>query len=146
MVAEFHAALGEGPPDAPTVGTEELRELRATLLAEECAEAVESLESGDLHGLAKELADVLYVAYGAAYSHGIDLDAVTAEVHASNMSKLTPCDACQGNGRGPYWTGTCGDCLGTGRTPERRPGDGKVLKGPDYRPPDIEGVLFDAAV
>ena len=56
-------------------------------------------------------------AYGTAHVYGIDLDAVLDEVHASNMTKLDE------NGR-----------------PLRR-ADGKVLKGPGYRPPDVAAIL-----
>jgi len=60
---------------------------------------------------------IVYVAYGAAIVYGIDLDAVFAEVHRSNMTKL---DA-------------------DGRVIYRE--DGKVLKSDRYTPPDIAGVL-----
>jgi predicted HAD superfamily Cof-like phosphohydrolase len=60
----------------------------------------------------------VYVAYGTAWSYGIDLDAVIDEIHASNMSKLDD----DGN---PIY---------------RK--DGKVLKGPSYFPPDLKEVLW----
>jgi hypothetical protein len=53
-----------------------------------------------------------YVVYGTALSYEIDLNAVLAEVHASNMTKDAPLE----------------------------PG-GKAVKGPGYRPPDIAGIL-----
>ncbi|GHH86885.1 hypothetical protein GCM10018793_60550 [Streptomyces sulfonofaciens] len=107
----------------------ELAEHRRTLLAEEAQEAAEAL--GDLakvlrsggdpltayRAVAKELADVLYVTYGAADALGIDLPAVFVEVHRSNMSKI---DA-------------------DGRALRRA--DGKVLKGPGYRPPILDGLV-----
>ncbi len=46
--------------------------------------------SGPLDRLAHELADVVYVAYGTALVHGVDLDAVIAEIHRSNMTKIGP--------------------------------------------------------
>lgn len=46
--------------------------------------------TGPLDRLAHELADVVYVAYGTALVHGIDLDAVIAETHRSNMTKRVP--------------------------------------------------------
>ncbi|AGP51608.1 hypothetical protein M271_26385 [Streptomyces rapamycinicus NRRL 5491] len=67
--------------------------------------------------LAHELADVVYVAYGTALVHGIDLDEVIAEIHRANMTKLGP----------------------DGRPTLRA--DGKVLKGPHYQAPDIPAVL-----
>ncbi|MFJ4713667.1 MazG nucleotide pyrophosphohydrolase domain-containing protein [Streptomyces sp. NPDC088785] len=124
-VAEFRAAF-DGRADAERP---ELSELRRALLTEEAAEAAEALTAlaaalragadpaGAHRALAKELADVLYVTYGAADALGIDLPAVFAEVHRSNMSKR---DA-------------------DGRVLRRA--DGKVLKGPGYRPPDLDGVV-----
>ncbi|MEU6845273.1 MazG nucleotide pyrophosphohydrolase domain-containing protein [Streptomyces sp. NPDC046716] len=124
-VAEFRAAF-DGRADA---ARPELAELRRELLTEEAREAAEaltqlaeSLRTGDdpagaYRALAKELADVLYVTYGAADALGIDLPAVFTEVHRSNMSKR---DA-------------------DGRVLRRA--DGKVLKGPGYRPPDLDGLV-----
>ena len=59
----------------------------------------------------------MYVAYGTALVHGIDLDAVIAEIHRANMTKLGP----------------------GGRIARRD--DGKVLKGDHYRAPDVSAVL-----
>lgn len=72
---------------------------------------------GPLDKLAHELADVVYVAYGTALVHGIDLDAVIAEIHRSNMTKLGP----------------------DGSVVRRA--DGKVLKGEHYEAPDVSAVL-----
>lgn len=73
--------------------------------------------AGPLDRLAHELADVVYVAYGTALVHGIDLDAVIAEIHRANMTKLGP----------------------DGRVSRRA--DGKVLKGDHYQAPDVSDVL-----
>ena len=66
--------------------------------------------------LAKELGDILYVTFGAAEMFGIDLDVVFNRVHESNMSKL-----------------------GEDGKPIYRE-DGKVLKGPNYKPPFLEDL------
>ena len=66
---------------------------------------------------ADALADLIYVIYGMALETGIDLASVLAEVQRSNMSKL-----------------------GADGKPVYRE-DGKVLKGPDYFPPNVEAVL-----
>ncbi|MFC7879022.1 hypothetical protein [Isoptericola sp. NPDC057391] len=124
-VAEFRAAF-DLDVDAARPG---LAEYRRALLEEEAGEAAEALADlasalaagGDVaaafRSVAKELADVLYVTYGAADALGIDLPAVFVEVHRSNMSKV---DA-------------------DGRVLRRA--DGKVLKGPGYRPPDLDGLV-----
>jgi predicted HAD superfamily Cof-like phosphohydrolase len=86
--------------------------LRTRLMTEELAEVVKAMQTGDYENLAKELADLLYVVYGTADEAGIPIDRVYAEVHNSNMTKTPAKDA-----------------------------GGKVQKGPDYEPPDIEAAL-----
>ncbi|MFE6970385.1 hypothetical protein [Isoptericola sp. NPDC057653] len=124
-VAEFRAAFDL----AADAARPELAEHRRALLDEESAEASEALTDlaaalaagGDAdaayRAVAKELADVLYVTYGAADALGIDLPAVFVEVHRSNMSKFDE----------------------EGRVLRRA--DGKVLKGPGYRPPSLDGLV-----
>lgn len=64
---------------------------------------------------AKEAADILFVAMQAVHTLGIPFAEVYAEVMASNQSKL------EGG--------------------VRFRDDGKLLKGPTYRPANVEGVL-----
>lgn len=96
---------------------DELVQLRIALLEEEVAEFARAARARDLVGIADALADIAYVTYGAAVTFGIDLDAVVAEVHRSNMSKLDQ----------------------DGRPVLRA--DGKVLKSSRYSPPEIAAVL-----
>ncbi|MER6154450.1 MazG nucleotide pyrophosphohydrolase domain-containing protein [Streptomyces sp. NPDC001868] len=117
LVREFHRAFGLDARTAPTEVAPELAAHRGELLAEEAAEVAEVAVDGPLDRLAHELADVVYVAYGTALVHGIDLDAVIAEIHRSNMTKLGP----------------------DGRVARRD--DGKVLKGDHYVAPDVSAVL-----
>ena len=70
----------------------------------------------DLELVADGLADQVYIANGTADEMGLPLDDVHVAVHASNMTK------CRDNVRG----------------------DGKILKGEAYRPPDIARVLINA--
>jgi predicted HAD superfamily Cof-like phosphohydrolase len=65
----------------------------------------------------KELADLVYVCFQYAENMGWDLDEALDRVHKSNMSKL---DA-DGN---PIYRE-----------------DGKVLKGPNYKPPYLEDLV-----
>lgn len=134
-VREFHQAFGLPVLSHPRVPSPDRVGLRRSLLREESDEALVEFsvilrattspfetpsnlqEQNALGLLAKELADVLYVTYGAAAEFGIDLDAVMAEVHDSNMSKLDK----------------------DGRAIRRE--DGKVLKSDRYRQPDIRKVL-----
>ncbi|MFC8997755.1 MazG nucleotide pyrophosphohydrolase domain-containing protein [Streptomyces rochei] len=117
LVRAFHHAFGLDARSVPTEVSPELAAHRGELLAEEAAEVAEVSVTGPLDRLAHELADVVYVAYGTALVHGIDLDEVIAEIHRSNMTKLGP----------------------DSRVSRRA--DGKVLKGDHYEAPDVAGVL-----
>ena len=117
LVREFHRAFGLDARDVPSEVSPELAAHRGELLAEEAREVAEVSVTGPLDRLAHELADVVYVAYGTALVHGIDLDAVIAEIHRSNMTKLGP----------------------DGQVSRRA--DGKVLKGEHYEAPDVAAVL-----
>ena len=65
----------------------------------------------------KELADLIYVCYQYAENMGWFLDEALDRVHQSNMSKL-----------------------GEDGEPIYRE-DGKVLKGPNYKPPDLSDLV-----
>jgi len=110
LVLECHRSFGL--PVNDTTRTNSV--LRAQLLIEEAREAADELllPAGTKAGLAKELADMIYVAYGTAVTEGIDLDGAVRAVHESNMTKLVD-----------------------GKPVMRS--DGKFLKGPNYREPDM---------
>ena len=91
--------------------------LRLKLILEEYEELETAVEEQHLVGIADALTDILYVTYGAGHAFGINLDECFEEVHESNMSKLGP----DGN---PIYRD-----------------DGKVMKGPDYRKPDLRKIL-----
>ena len=65
----------------------------------------------------KELADLVYVCYQYAENLGWDLDEALNRVHQSNMSKLD-------NNGNPIFRE-----------------DGKVLKGPNYQPPNLKDLV-----
>ncbi|MFC8293069.1 hypothetical protein ACFUJ0_01870 [Streptomyces sp. NPDC057242] len=89
LVREFHRAfgLGTGRPAAVSPG---LGRHRRALLEEEVAGVAEATEAGRLVDIAHEPADVVCLAYGTALVHGVDLDAVLAEVHRADVSKPGP--------------------------------------------------------
>ena len=66
----------------------------------------------------KELADLVYVCYQYAENMNWFLDEALNRVHESNLSKLDE------DGK-----------------PIRREKDGKVLKGPNYKPPDLSDLV-----
>lgn len=118
MVREFHEAFGVAVADEPLDSIPlELRDLRESLVREEFNEFCDALWAGDMVDIADALADLTYVVYGTAVSLGIDLDAVLEEVHRSNMTKL-----------------------GEDGKPIYRE-DGKVLKGPNFKTPNILEVM-----
>jgi predicted HAD superfamily Cof-like phosphohydrolase len=117
MVKEFHAAMRLGDKDRPGHPGLQVESLRRKLLMEETVEAIEAMCMGDITDIALELADVVYVCYGAALEYGIPLDEVIVEKHRSNMSKLDD----------------------DGRPIIR--GDGKILKGPNFSAPDISDLI-----
>ena len=112
-VRAFHERFGVAVADRPRLPDEGVRELRIRLLREEAEEAAAALAGVSLADIAQELADLLYVTYGTAVSLGIDIRPVFAAVHAANMAKV-------GGGTRA---------------------DGKVLKPPGWRPPDVRAVL-----
>ena len=117
LVGDFMEAFGQKVELEPTWPDFNTRELRLDLIQEELDELAQAMEDRDMVQIADALTDLLYVVYGAGHSFGIDLDECFQEVHSSNMSKLGP------NGK-----------------PIHRE-DGKVLKGPGYFEPDLEGIL-----
>lgn len=88
MVDEFHRKFDIHTELSPSIPDETTRSLRIRLIQEEFDELKEALAQEDLVGIAKELADVLYVVYGTAVSCGIDMEPVFREVHRSNLSKV----------------------------------------------------------
>lgn len=117
QVEEFHNAFGAPVADRPGIPPEDRVELRKKLIDEEWTELQEAIEEGDIFKIAKEWADLQYVVSGFALEFGIP-EEVFKEVHNSNMSKL-----------------------GEDGKPILRE-DGKILKGPGYYEPDLQGALW----
>jgi predicted HAD superfamily Cof-like phosphohydrolase len=140
-VEEFHRAFGVGVELSPVVPPAEVRLLRLNLILEELLELAQA--SGfelrarldedreatfafhrehafppSILDAADALADLRYVIDGASLVWGIPLERCLAEVHRSNMSKL-----------------------GADGKPLLRE-DGKILKGPNYSPPNLTAVLW----
>jgi predicted HAD superfamily Cof-like phosphohydrolase len=117
MVREFHQTFGSSMNDHPGEISEAEAALRIHLMDEELREVVTAIAYEDLPAVAKELADLLYVVYGAALAYGIDMEPVFEAVHKSNMSKM-PED---------------------GEIKYRE--DRKIIKPPTYVEPDIKSIL-----
>ena len=99
------------------------RSYQKNLIIEEFKEFLEAEGFLFMHGknhqehALKELADLVYVCYQYAENMGWFLDEALDRVHKSNLSKLDE----EGN---PIYRE-----------------DGKVLKGPNYKPPTLEDLF-----
>jgi len=113
-VQKFHEAMCQDQiGQFPAAPSNKVADLRIAMMDEELSETSEAIYAGNLVGVADGLADLIYVAVGTAIAYGIDLRPVWDEVQRSNMAKL-------GGGRRA---------------------DGKHLKPPGWKPPDIAMIL-----
>jgi predicted HAD superfamily Cof-like phosphohydrolase len=115
-VIEFHDVTEQLIADKTEFPSADIREMRIKLLAEEMDEYLVAEKENDIIGVADALADMTYIICGTAVSYGIPLDIVFNEVHKSNMTKIEN-----------------GNIL--------RREDGKIMKPPSYKPPDIRGII-----
>ena len=95
------------------------RDVQKTLIDEEWSEFHEAFHFQEESEQLKELADLVYVCYQMAASQDWDLDEAMRRVHKSNMSKL-------GEDGKPIYRA-----------------DGKVLKGPNYKPPYLNDLIIE---
>ena len=116
QVKEFHRAFGSNIGKSPIMPDPKELALRQGLVMEEAFEVCDELMDGkSIEKAAKELTDLLYVTLGAMVSLGLQgvAERCFDAVHISNMSKLDV------DGKPIYRE------------------DGKVLKGPNYKPADL---------
>ena len=122
-VKEFMTVFGQEVKEEPKFPNDNTVNARIDLIHEEFDELKQAIYSdkarneGTLVTIADALTDILYVTYGMAHSFGIDIDECFRTVHVSNMSKLDE------DGKPIYRD------------------DGKVLKGPNYRPPNLKEIM-----
>lgn len=138
QVSEFHEVANQPILKVPTIPSDDRVRLRLRLITEEVSEILcaslsitdekfnelkgllntiinDSEVSVDMIELADGLADTDYVVEGTRLEFGINGPPIAEEVHRSNMAKFG--DGC------------------------RFREDGKILKPPDWTPPDILGEL-----
>ncbi len=120
IVRDWHEAFDVPVVDAPAI-PETRAQMRLAILEEEVAELRAAVEDGNLVEVLDALCDIQYVLDGTFLEFGLHSvkQAAMEEVHASNMSKL-----------------------GADGKPVLRE-DGKVLKGPTFRRPDLARFLED---
>jgi len=121
QLLEFQRAYNSTRNSKPTLISEDDYVLRYKLGKEELIEYFDACKDGDLIEVADAHADQLYILLGTMISHGMQdvIEDIFNEVHRSNMSKLGP------DGKPLYRE------------------DGKVLKGPNYSPPNVSKYLSD---
>ncbi len=90
--------------------------MQLSLIVEEFEEFINAVEGEPDINQLKELADLVYVCFQYAATRGWPLDEALDRIYASNMSKLV-------DGKPAYRE------------------DGKVLKGPNYKPPYLEDLV-----
>ena len=133
MTDEFITAMGQDKNvELDKYDDLDVLRLRMSLLREELREVeeeagnIEDVIEGEVSqedlkrvkaALLKELCDLQYVLSGFAVTFGLPLDEAFKRVHESNMSKLGP------DGKPIYRE------------------DGKVLKGPNYKKPDLSDLV-----
>jgi len=117
---QFRVAMGQ--PIA--VYSPQVLDLQRELIREEVREFFEAYDDTLVNiqntrareAALKELADLVYVCFQFAAAAGWELDEALARVHRSNMSKLVD-----------------------GKPVKNE--DGKVLKGPNYKPPYLTDLI-----
>ena len=118
-VMTFHDVYGQSYSTQVTLIEEERYKMRHRLQKEENDEYLKACEEKDIVEIAHEIADEFYVLVGKVISHGLQdkIMDVFDEIQRANMSKL-----------------------GLDGKPIYRE-DGKVLKGPNYTPPDVKKIF-----
>lgn len=121
----FMRACGQEVKAYPSIPTDEIVSLRKQLIHEEVYgenELFESMNKGDLVGIADGIADVLYVVIGTASAYGINIRPVFDEVQRSNMTKAV-------------WDNETQEYVVI------RSESGKVLKPETFSPAQLENVI-----
>ena len=120
-VQKFHETFGLGVSHEmkADLGVQK-NNLRFELMREENEEYLDAVRDNDLIEIADALGDMLYILCGTIVEHGLQhkIEQVFDEIQRSNMSKL-----------------------GEDGKPIYRE-DGKVLKGPNYKPADLSDLVW----
>lgn len=118
-ISEFNRIYKVPSNTDPSLLSKDGSKLRFDLMKEELFEYLYAVDTEDLVGIADSLCDLLYVLLGTVESHGLTpiIDQLYNEVHRSNMSKLD-------NDGNPIYRE-----------------DGKVVKGPNFTPPNLKLII-----
>ena len=120
-VIDFHQSFRQPYSKIPTLLPMEECTLRHDLMKEENVEYLIACGEGNITEIADALGDQLYILLGTIIKHGMQdvIADVFREIHDSNMTKL-----------------------GEDGLPILRE-DGKILKGPNYKKPNIKQFFYN---
>lgn len=119
-IHHFHKKFGLDAPVVPQLLSPELFEFRMKFLQEELDEYKKAHEEGDLVNAFDALIDLVYVAIGTSYLHGLPFDDGWDRVQAANMAKE----------RGTAQTSKRGSSFDVVKPPGWTPPDHTDLVGP----------------
>lgn len=117
-IADQEATTSNPLSAAHRLSNRAVMDLRRNLLLEEVQEYVDADNENDVVSLVDGLIDIVYIVQGTLVELGVDFQECWDEVHSSNMTKIDP---------------------ETGKVEKRE--DGKILKPPSYRRPDLRSVV-----
>ena len=134
QIEEFMILAKQNIPDVPTVPSVKERELRANLIIEEVLETIvkglgfvveirdgkvnlEHIGDGDIVELIDGCCDIEVVTKGTLSAYGVPDRPFQTAVNLNNLAKFGP----------GHWLRE----------------DGKLMKPPGHKPPDIAGILAD---
>jgi predicted HAD superfamily Cof-like phosphohydrolase len=130
LVREFHEANDAPVGDLPKALPQGRKKLRIGLIKEELKELRVALKADDPVAIYDACLDLLYVIFGLLVETGMDARPGFEEVHRSNMSKLDDFGK---------------PIISRGEELDGYPA-GKILKGPNYSPPDLKKVLREQTI
>jgi len=115
-IAEFMKKINQNVRTKPTTNIPYREKmLRIKLIIGEVSELIDAMSNDNLIEIADGLGDILYVIYGTCNTYGIHIEDIFDEIHRSNLTKSV-----EDGGEDS---------------------SGKVLKGPNYSPPDIKSLI-----
>lgn len=118
-VHNFMVCAGQGTNVTPMIPPLVTTHRRYDMLLEEVMEFMQAVRDNDLTEIADAIADIIYVALGAAVEAGIDIEPVLEEVIRSNDTKIDWANA----------------------RPWKVKPSGKIAKDENYEPPLLGPIL-----
>ena len=87
LVRRFHQMCGLPIAEAPQLINQKQFAIRVGMIQEELSEYSKAVAACDIVEIGDAIGDSLYFLFGLALEHGIPIDKVFKQIHASNMTK-----------------------------------------------------------